>query len=108
MTESVKESLEQKRSYWEQHVKDWSESGLSQIDYCRRRNLSRRRFSYWKNKFNPAQSSAFIELRLPTEAVSGGPHSSICLLVDGGCQIAVGRDFDPVALKQLIGFLSGL
>ena len=30
------EQLEQKRSYWKQHIDSWQETGLTQTEYCRR------------------------------------------------------------------------
>jgi hypothetical protein len=26
----------EKRAYWQQHIDQWQQSGLSQIEYCRR------------------------------------------------------------------------
>jgi hypothetical protein len=36
--------LEQKRTYWKQHIKSRQEAGLAQIEYCRRHNLKPHQF----------------------------------------------------------------
>ena len=33
------EELEQKRSYWKQHIDSWQVTGLTQAEYCRQHNL---------------------------------------------------------------------
>ena len=33
------EALEQKRTYWKQHIDQWQQTGLTQAEYCRRYNL---------------------------------------------------------------------
>jgi len=47
-TESRQEKSEKLRRFWQPHLDRWAESGLSQSEYCRRHDLSRHRFSYWK------------------------------------------------------------
>lgn len=109
MTQSIKEAeLAEKRRYWKQHLKDWSESGLSQVDYCREQELSRHQFQYWKKKYQPVQSSAaLIELQLRPDHEAASGHLPLRLIV-GRYQVAVERDFDPATLRQLISFLSRL
>jgi len=105
MTTSRKEELAQKRRYWRQHLDDWQKSGLTQVAYCRQHELCRHRFQYWKKKFYPKEPPAFIELQFPSGPEGKYGHQPLCLMLGSGYQIAVERDFDPVALKQLIGVL---
>ena len=39
------EELEQKRSYWKQHIDSWQVTGQTQAEYCRRHNLKHHRGS---------------------------------------------------------------
>ena len=42
----------QREQFWQEHLKKWSESGLTQSEYCRINNFKTSRFTYWKIKFN--------------------------------------------------------
>lgn len=106
MSTSREAELAEKRRYWKQHLKDWAASGKSQKDYCRTQDLSYYKFQYWKKRFQPKRSPAFIELQLPKGGKNS--HHPIRLMIGGRYQIAIERDFDPTALQQLIGVLSHL
>jgi hypothetical protein len=105
---SRQEEVAEKRRYWKEHLDSWQVSGLTQVEYCRKNDLSRFRFQYWKRRFQPSASlPSFIEL--PLSAVVGQkPYQALRLVVGNHYQIAVERDFDPMALKQLIGVLDRL
>lgn len=106
---SREEMLEEKRRFWKQHIEDWQASDLSQVEYCRQHRLIVHRFTYWKQKFtsNPAQS--LIELKIPAVQYSQIPSSTTSLrLAVNRFQVAVDRDFDPIALRQLIYSLEHL
>ena len=106
MAQSRKAENEEKRRHWKEHIDAWSSSGKTQIAYCQEHNLSRHRFQYWKKRLHKPSKPGFIEFCLSSGArqESAGPLR----LMIGGCQVAVERDFDPVALQQLIGVLSRL
>jgi len=42
--------LDQKRTYWAQHVSAWQKTNLSQQAYCQKHSLRPHQLSYWKNK----------------------------------------------------------
>ena len=105
---SRQEEIAEKRRYWKEHLDAWQISGLSQVEYCRQHGLSRFRFQYWKRRFEGYTSvPAFIEVPFSSVMVRK-PQPALRLLVDDQYQIAVERDFDPVALRQLIGVLDRL
>ena len=106
MAQSKKEENQEKRHRWKQHIDAWAASGKTQIAYCLEHDLNRHRFQYWKKRLHQPSKSSFIELHLGP----GERQRSLAPLrvMIGGCQVAVDRDFDPVALQQLIGVLSRL
>ena len=106
MAQSRKAENEEKRRWWKQHIDAWSASGQTQTGYCRKHDLSYYRFQYWKKRLHQVAKPAFIELCLDPAKSQTSP-APLRLMV-GGCQVAVERDFDPVALQQLIGVLSRL
>ena len=109
LTESREAERQQKRRFWKQHVEAWQSGHLTQAAYCRQHHLIVHRFTYWKQKFKSGTDQSFIELKLspapyPKEI---SPTSPLRLTVNR-FQVAVDRDFDPVALRQLIYSLEGL
>ena len=106
MAQSRKAENQEKRRHWREHMDAWSTSGKTQTAYCREQNLSFHRFQYWKKRLHQPSRPAFIELKLGSQGREQSP-APLRLMV-GGCQVAIERDFDPVALQQLIGVLSRL
>ena len=40
------------RDIWQKHIETWRESGLPQIEYCRRQNISYNAFRNWKGRLS--------------------------------------------------------
>ncbi len=55
----------QDRSYWSKHISAWQQSGLSQSEYCRQKDIPLTSFGNWKSKLNidSVTASQFVELR---------------------------------------------
>ncbi len=45
-------SKDEKRTYWESHIKQWKASGETQSGYCRQKQLKPHLFTYWKQVFD--------------------------------------------------------
>ena len=59
------EELEQKRSYWKQHIDSWQVTGLTQAEYWRRHNLKHHQLDYWKKRFSHTETGvSFVPLKL--------------------------------------------
>jgi hypothetical protein len=111
--------------YWEAHLETWSQSGLTQAEYCRRHNLNYNKFCRWKERFNhyypPRSSVKLVEVkrdfRLNANAVRGpnGFNSAGPGLSGSGIRfwcgefcIEVGVQFCSSSLSQLIETLQEL
>jgi len=107
-------ALLEKRRFWKAHIEAWKASGLKQSRYCRRHDLKLHQFVYWRKKYDPANTAApvsLVRVDLPAQAFHDrvpSPARPLRLIVDGDRRIEVERDFDPVALKQLIQTLERL
>ncbi len=108
-----------KAVYWQKHISQWSESGLTQAEYCRRNKISAAAFNWWKGQLrrkSKAQKSLsankqqqhglstsmqFVEVHgiPPTHAGRGETYE---VVLSQGRAIRVGRDFDSDILKSLI------
>jgi len=95
--------------YWRKHISQWSESSLTQAEYCRRNKLSVAAFNWWKRhlqkKSNTQKDSStsmqFVEVQgIPTTHTDRGESYEVILSRDRA--IRVGHDFDSDVLKRLI------
>ena len=103
--------LEQKRSYWKQHIDSWQETGLTQTEYCRHHNLKHHQLVYWKKRFLKSETDvSFIPIKLedlldlPTQS----DCAALCLVINNHLKIEIRAGFDPQLLRQLIFALRGL
>ena len=104
-TRSRSEEQAANRQVWEQHIRNWRESGLAQSEYCRRHNLREHQLTFWKRKFQIAAAPiSLVELQLGTGLQSriSANQAPLCLIVCDRYRIEVKRDFDPVVLQQLV------
>jgi hypothetical protein len=96
-------------AYWQKHIFQWSESGLTQAEYCRRNKLSVAAFNWWKRnlrKKSKAQKNSSASMQF-VEVHGVPPVHSDCdetyeVVLPRGRAIRVGRDFDSDVLKRLI------
>jgi len=105
------EQLEQKHTYWKQHIESWQETGLTQTEYCRRHNLKHHQLIYWKKRFLKTEASvSFVPLRLEELLdIQGQPDSvGLCLVINNHFKIEIRHGFDAQLLRQLIFALRGL
>jgi hypothetical protein len=81
-----KQLVQQKRDFWQQRVIDWQKSKLSLKEYCRRHNLSKTRFSYWRRRFNPGPVTVVL-IQLPIQ------DSGLRLAVNNRYQVEINERF---------------
>ena len=101
-----------KRRYWEKHLKEWRESGLSQAEYCRRHDLRVYQFTYWKKRLNSGTPAGVEAVELVVGGLGfspGGACSPIRIMVGNGrFQIEVTTGFEPSLLRQVVRILAGV
>lgn len=95
-----------KREFWSRHIEAWKSSGGTQADYCRKNDLNKHTFLYWKSKL---QQDGIAPLLLPVSIQqerkeSGRFNSGVSFLVqDYKIQLDVGFNCDT--LMKLIDTL---
>ena len=105
------EQLEQKRTYWKQHIDSWQETGLSQAEYCRRHHLKHHQLVYWKKRFLETETDvSFVPVKLEDllDIPAQPDRASLCLVVNNQFKIEIRAGFDAQLLRQLILALRGL
>ncbi len=105
------EQIEQKRTYWKQHIESWQETGLTQIEYCRRHNLKHHQLVYWKKRFLKTETAiSFAALKLDDLLDIGRQpqRASLCLVINDSFKIEITSGFDAQLLRQVIFALRAL
>jgi len=105
MTTSWKEKNKERARFWQSHIDEWSASGLSQAEYCRQKDLSRHRFTYWKRKFKPKHLPVkFVQIPEPMEI----NVPDLKLNIGPGLQIEIPDGFSRGTLEQVLATLKVL
>ena len=71
--------------YWQAQVEDWRQSGLSQIAYCKQRDLNIKSFRRWRTKLQRAATPALT--LVPVSVSAQIPEPPIRLHSPGGWRI---------------------
>lgn len=111
--------------YWSDLVAAWSQSGLSQAEFCRRRGVNGGTFAWWKRQLEkaagpaaarpavtsvgakrrgrpPKTAARFVEVRLAGTSSASTSASMYEVMLAGGRSIRVPAQFDPQTLSRLI------
>ena len=93
--QTSEERNREKQQLWKSHIDSWKSSGLKQVEYCRKNDLSRFQFTYWKRKHNKkVDPVTFVPV------LDKSDHSQIFFnnkipikLITGSYQIEIGDGF---------------
>ena len=105
MLEQIKNENEKRSQFWENHLKEWSQTGLSQNAYCRNNNLRPNQFTYWKKKFKQQNLPVkFVQVPShPVEKAIGGHFpNTLRLNIKSDFQIEIPDGFSQTTLKQVL------
>ena len=111
--------------HWADVVSEWRASGLSQMEFCRRRGISDRALNNWlyKSPYRErvaqilaarsrgdvvAETPRFVPVslvRATTATDAPAVSGSIEVVLKGGLRIAVTPGFDPETLRQVVAAL---
>ena len=105
------EQLEQKPSYWKQHIDSWQQTSLTQAEYCRQHNLKYHQLVYWRKRFIKTETHvSFVPLELEDllDVPDRQDHASLTLAIQDRFKIEIRAGFDAQLLRQVIFALRGL
>ncbi len=100
MEQSRKEKRLELAKFWQHHIDQWSSSGLTQTEYCRRNDLSRDRFNYWRRKFKK-QNLPVQFVQIPGEPMIYS-QTGLKLNIGPGLQIEIPNGFSRNTLEQVL------
>lgn len=108
--------------FWQRHLQQWRQSGLSQAQYCRRHHFSAPAFGWWKGQLSATRIPAGLEAAKDPAVHKKGSFVELTL---GGREIAAAGDvvyeivlsrqrclrlspgFEPERVRQLLELLEG-
>ncbi len=99
------EELSKIRTFWEEQIKSWQVSDLSQVEFCRRNNLIPHRFTYWKQKLvkRAEQAVSLVQVNMETSFNTKPAYTSpLRLVFNDQYHVEIDRGFDPKTLRQLV------
>lgn len=99
-----------KQVHWQQQIRSWKASGLSQKQFCRRESLALSTFSYWKRRIEipEAQTVKFYPLSVPPPITHPTDSGLLLHICKRRYAIELKEEFSPTALKKLISALEQL
>jgi hypothetical protein len=91
----------QKLLFWQQHIRAWQSSHVSQSAYCRTHQLSRANFAYWRKRLAPVTRSVPAMIPVMRESLATG----IQLRSPGGWVITVPSSASMESLRTVVAVL---
>jgi hypothetical protein len=89
---------------FEDHIRRWHNSGLTQTEYCRRNDLKWSAFHYWRKRL-AATSQAVTLVQVPIGLSGDRPTFSgqgLTLVLGGRYKVEIGDHFNPATLIRLV------
>ena len=108
VTRGGSEAGEQKAEYWRGQIALWQQSGESQVQFCRRRGLSRDQFCYWKSRLSPGpgNGAAIVAVPVGTAALESAEGARIGIQVaEGRYWVEVPEGFGQQTLRRVLEVL---
>jgi hypothetical protein len=103
-TASRQNQRTKKQKYWQRHIEQWSQSGLSQAAYCREYNLKIKSFTYFKSRLKKNLPVQFVQVPVePVQLLS----SFLKLNIGSSFQIDIPDGFSQNTLTQVLQVLRG-
>lgn len=99
---------------WNNHLKLWRASDLTQAEYCRLNGLRDKSFHYWlrKDRSNNAQHLQLVPVQITSELVlqkqSRQETSGLFVKFSNSARLEITRDFDPATFAQIVRVLADL
>lgn len=108
MRKNIRIDYQKKREHWEEHLRGWETSKLTQVEYCRRCGLNIKSFVYWKRRLSAEKTSlSLVEVPSFEMAATSPPPKPLQLEVGSAYRITIERGFDADTLSDLLKVLKG-
>lgn len=79
----------QSRTTWQKHFDDWSNSGMTQPDYCKQHNISIASFGFWRTKLKREANTEIKQTKKLVPVTINNNSNIIQVALPGGIQMSV-------------------
>ncbi len=99
------------------HIKSWQQSGITQVEYCRRHQITVKKLEYWLRKSRKACALQFVPVPVPVPLPPEAParqvfnsfeSSGLAVNFGGSAQLEIGKNFDTDTLVRFMRIISSL
>lgn len=90
-----------KKEYWENHIKKWEASNVSQKSYCASENIKLTTFVYWRSHLSKIKTKKFV----PVEISQPPIDVSIKIKLVTGNIVCIPVSIGILEIAKLIRFL---
>jgi hypothetical protein len=99
--------LKEKRQQWAEHIRNWSESGKSQKQYCKERGLKLYLFYYWNRKFKEKRKAQvrLVPVGMHPIKVHQSESTTSLVLILKQYKVEICTGFDSATLGRVIQVL---
>ena len=80
---------QQSRTSWQKHFDDWSNSGMTQPDYCKQHKISITSFGFWRTKLKREANTEIKQTKKLVPVTITKPSNIIQVALPGGIQMSV-------------------
>lgn len=115
MTTPKDEDTLNKAEFYDQHIKNWQKSGISQKEYCKSVKISCPAFVYWRVKFRGKNKKSVLK-KQPTfvpltpqlstarfkSTISSPDHQIIGVILPNGTQLSFPLTISPTSIGDYV------
>jgi hypothetical protein len=99
---------EDRRRQFEEHMRRWRSSGLSQAEYCRRNELKWSTFHYWRKRIQDSATAVSLVQVPISQNMSCHTGQELTLNLGDRYRVEIGDNFNPTTLAKLVDTLERL
>jgi len=98
---------EDRRRQFEEHMRRWRSSGLTQAEYCRRNELKWSTFNYWRKRLAASATTvSLVQVPVGFDNDGSGPSGQgLTLFLGDRYKVEIGDNFNPSTLVRLVDTL---
>ena len=100
--DTANRAVQERRSFWQDHLAQWQAGGMTQVAYCRQHGLNRDQFGYWKKRLLAVRAPDTAPTATGFIAVRMASATPVTVVLNHHLRVEVHPGFDPATLRAVI------
>ena len=101
-------SHREREAYWQQKVKEYIGSGLTQREFCRRQDVSYWSFNSWHRRLTATpKETGLVEVTSRALATQTASTEAFEIIISSGLRIRIPEKFNHETLTRIVDTLDG-